>query len=198
MKNLSLLFTVAVCLSAFTFIGGGYEVGDKVEDFSLKNIDGKNVSLSDYKDAKGYILIFTCNSCPYSVAYEDRIISLHNDLAPKGYPVIAINPNDVKRSPKDSYDLMIKRAEEKGFTFPYLYDETQEVTRRFGATNTPHVYVVDKDLEVKYIGAIDNNVKDGSKADKKYVRDAVNSLINGNTIQTEKTKAIGCTIKWAS
>lgn len=198
MKNF--LIISLLCFLNLSFIAeeNGYQVGDKAADFSLKNVDGKMVSLSSYSDAKGYIVVFTCNSCPYSVMYEDRIIALYNKYASKGFPVIAINPNDVKKSPKDSYELMKERAKEKGFPFAYLYDDTQSITKKYGATNTPHVYVLDKKMEVKYIGAIDNNTKDAEAADKKYVEAAVDALLNGEKISTTKTKAIGCTIKWAS
>lgn len=198
MKKYVFLTLISLFALAFTLDKGGYEVGDKASDFSLKNVDGKMVSLASYEDAKGYIVVFTCNSCPYSVAYEDRIIELHNKYAPKGYPVIAINPNDDEKSPKDSYDLMKVRAKEKNFPFAYVYDDTQSITKSYGATNTPHVYVLDKDRTVKYIGAIDNNTRDASAADKKYVEDAVDALIKSKEVPTKKTKAIGCTIKWAS
>lgn len=199
MKNLVALLTILFITCAFMpSSDGGYGLGEKVEDFSLKNVSGEMVSLSSYKDAKGYIVIFTCNSCPYSVAYEDRIIALHEKYASKGFPVIAINPNDSEKSPKDSYELMIKRSKEKSFPFAYLYDETQDVTKKFGATNTPHVYVLDENKVIKYIGAIDNNTRDAKAADKKYVEEAVNSLLNDKEVSVEKTKAIGCTIKWAS
>lgn len=183
-------------------IGDGLKVGDQAMDFKLKNVDGEMVSLAGNGEAKGYILIFTCNTCPYSVAYEDRIIALNNTYAPKGFPVVAVQPNDSQRSPGDSFDKMKTRAKEKGFNFPYLLDETQEVTRTYGATNTPHVYVLDRKsgdkFVIEYIGAIDNNSRDADAADKHYVEDAVDSIIKGKSIETTKTKAIGCTIKWAS
>ncbi len=198
MKRL-LIFGFAVLLSlAFKNDESGYEVGDKAIDFNLKNVDGKMVSLKNYEDAKGYIVIFTCNSCPYSIAYEDRIIELQNKYADKGFPVIAINPNDDKKSPKDSFSKMKERAKEKSFNFAYVYDDTQEITKTYGATNTPHVYVLDADRTVHYIGAIDNNTKSAADADKKYVEDAVNALLEGKKVPIDKTKAIGCTIKWAS
>jgi peroxiredoxin len=181
----------------FTF-AGGYEVGDKAADFKLKNIDGKMVSLADYKEAKGFVVIFTCNSCPYSVAYEDRIIELDKKYKPKGYPVIAINPNDPAVQPKDSYDLMQKRASEKGFTFPYLFDEGQKVYPLYGATRTPHVYLLNKESEalvVKYIGAIDNNYADENAADEKFLGNALDAVIAGKQPSTDFTKAIGCSIK---
>jgi thiol-disulfide isomerase/thioredoxin len=156
------------------------------------------ISMDSYENAKGFMIIFTCNTCPYSVAYEDRIIALHEKYANKGVPVIAINPNDDEKSPKDSFDKMKVRAEEKGFSFPYVYDETQEITKAYGATNTPHVYVLDADGIVKYIGAIDNNTKSAEDANKKYVENAVDAVLQGNEVPEKKTKAIGCTIKWAS
>ena len=103
----------------------GYQPGDVVADFSLMNVDGNKVTLNHFKDAKGSIVIFTCNHCPFSKAYEDRIIALHKKYAHKGYPVIAINPNDPQREPEDSYENMQKRAKEKKFPFPYLFDATQ-------------------------------------------------------------------------
>ncbi len=178
---------------------GGYEVGDKAGDFTLKNVDGKMVSLTDYPEAKGFIVIFTCNHCPYSKLYEDRIIALDANYRDKGFPVIAINPNDPAVQPEDSYPLMQVRAREKGFTFPYLFDETQDVARAYGATRTPHVFILsmdEGDLIVKYIGAIDNNSKSAAEASEKYVEDALNALLSGNDPAVNYTRAVGCTIKW--
>ncbi|AHM58734.1 alkyl hydroperoxide reductase/ thiol specific antioxidant/ mal allergen [Flammeovirgaceae bacterium 311] len=177
---------------------GGYAVGDTARDFQLKNVDGKMVSLADYKNAKGYILVFTCNTCPFSEMYEDRIIALHHKFAAKGYPLIAINPNDEEEESGDSYENMIERAKEKGYRFPYVQDKIQEIARAYGATNTPHVYVLDKDRKVVYIGAIDNNARDAASADKFYVEDAIKAIENNKEPDITKTKAIGCTIKWAS
>jgi peroxiredoxin len=177
---------------------GGYQVGDKAADFKLKNIDGKWVSLGDYKDAKGFIVIFTCNHCPYAKAYEDRIVALDKKYAPEGFPVIAINPNDATAYPDDSYENMQKRAKEKGFTFPYLYDEQQTVYPQYGATRTPHIFILAKagdEMTVEYIGAIDDNYEDASKVTNKYVENAVDALLAGNKPEVTSTKAIGCSIK---
>lgn len=198
MKKLSLLI-LSIVLYGTTLLASGYEVGDKANAFSLKNIDGKMVSLNDYNDAKGFIVIFTCNHCPYSVKYEDRIIALDKKYRMKGYPVIAINSNDPVKQPEDSYPLMQKRAKDKNFLFPYLFDETQEVATEYGASRTPHVYVLQKengDLLVKYIGAIDNNVKSEQLADEKYAENAVDALLAGNDPKVSYTKAVGCTVKW--
>lgn len=177
----------------------GYEVGDTVSDFSLKNIDGKKVAMADYNDAKGFIVTFTCNHCPYAKLYEQRIIDLHNKYASKGYPVIAINPNDAMKEPADSYPKMQARAEEKGYPFPYLHDETQAIAKAFGATRTPHVYILKKEgkeLKVKYIGAIDDNPRNAEDASELFVSDAIDSLLGGKEIKKTHTKAIGCSIKW--
>ena len=196
MKTIAITFVLYLIASlAFT---QGYKVGDLATDFKLKNVDGKMISLSDYKDAKGFIVIFTCNHCPYSVAYENRIIELDKMFRSKGYPVIAINPNDDKTYPEDSYENMILRSNEKGFMFPYLYDEDQKIYPQYGATRTPHVFVLkreEKGLIVKYIGAIDNNHVNASAATAKYVQNAVNALLAGKDPDPSTTKAIGCSIK---
>lgn len=200
LKILSALLVIAV-ITAFTInntTSKGYKVGDYADDFSLKNIDNKMVSMADYKDAKGFIVIFTCNQCPYSKMYENRIIGLDNKFKSKGYPVIAINPNDPAASLGDDFASMQQRAEIKGFTFPYLFDEGQKVYPKYGATRTPHVYLLNKDsegLKVAYIGAIDNNARDQESVSERYVEDAVNALLTGSEIKNTNTKAIGCSIK---
>ncbi|MBU3698749.1 MAG: thioredoxin family protein [Candidatus Kapabacteria bacterium] len=179
--------------------GDGVAVGDVAPDFKLMNVDGRMVELSDYKTKKGAIIVFTCNHCPYSIKYEDRIIQLHEAFAPLGFPVIAINPNDATKVPEDSFENMKVRASEKKFRFPYLVDESQQVAKAYGAKRTPHVYVVFNTAEgpsVQYIGAIDDNASDASAVETKFVRDAVTSLIDGKLPSTSLTKAIGCTIKW--
>ncbi|WP_235296691.1 thioredoxin family protein [Portibacter marinus] len=189
-----LLLTASVLISA-TIPGDGYKIGDTATDFELKNVNGEMVSLSDYPDAKGYIVIFTCNECPYAKMYEDRINDLNNKYASQGYPVIAIMPNDPNIQPGDSYENMQQRAESKGFTFPYLIDEGQEVFPQYGASKTPHVFLLNADKVVKYIGAIDNNARDAASADQKYVEDAIQALEAGNDPDPATTKAIGCGIK---
>lgn len=184
--------------SVFTNPNTGYKVGDIATDFSLKNIDGKMVSLSNFKDAKGFIVIFTCNTCPYAVAYEDRIEALNKKYASKGYPVVAIMPNNTDVKPGDNMEAMQARAKAKGFTFPYLMDEGQKIYPQYGATKTPHVYVLQKTSkgnEVKYIGAIDDNYQDASAVNTKYVESAVDALLTGKEIKEKETRAIGCSIK---
>ena len=176
----------------------GYNIGDAVTDFSLKNIDGNMVSLSDYEDDKGVILIFTCNHCPYAVMYEDRINDLHNTFAAKGYPVLAINPNDPAVVPEDDMAGMKQRAAEKGFKFPYLFDEGQKIYPVFGATRTPEVYLLKNEggkMVVAYSGAIDDNHKNADAVKAKYVEDAIEAVTNDKDPDPNFTKAVGCTIK---
>ncbi len=199
LKTTLLAATLFLSLAALT--SANYGPGDTVADFKLKNVDGKFVSLSDFKDAKGVIIIFDCNTCPFSKAYNERILALDGKYSGKGFPVVAINSNDPAVSPGDSYEEMVAHAKSKGYKFPYLFDETQEVAKAFGATNTPHVFVLKKDgnkFSVAYTGAIDNNARDAAEANKKYVEEAVESLMAGKKVDNNKTKAIGCTIKWKS
>lgn len=189
------LATVAFMMS-FAFPVEGLEVGDKATDFSLMSTSGEKVSLSDYPDAKGYIVIFTCNHCPYSVMYEDRIIDIHNKWADKGFPVIAINPNDPEVQPKDGFAEMKVRAEEKNFQFPYLFDDGQKVYPAYGASRTPHVFILDSDRVVQYIGAIDDNARDAASAQMNYVDNAVMAISEGKDVDPSFTKAIGCSIKY--
>ena len=214
MKNIKTFVTAAIIgLSSLSFTAinknneepkqkvsssKGYEVGDAAADFKLKNIDGKMVSLSDFKKAKGFIVVFTCNHCPYAKKYEDRIVALDKKYKDAGYPMIAINPNDPNVQPEDGFQQMITRAKEKGFTFPYLVDEGQKVYPQYGATKTPHVFILQKEGSkniVKYIGTIDNNYENPNDVSDYYVQDAVNQLLKNEPVKTEKTVAIGCTIK---
>jgi peroxiredoxin len=196
MKRLLLQFLIILASPAV--FAGGINVGEKAEDFRLKNVDGKFVSLSDYKDAKGFVVVFTCNHCPYAKAYQDRLIAIDKKYKKLGFPVIAINSNDDKIVPADSFDEMVKRARQKGFTFPYLRDEDQKVVTAYGAERTPHIYLLNKEkneLVVRYIGAIDDNYKDPDAVSERYLVNAIDALLNGNLPDPSFTKAIGCTIK---
>lgn len=207
MKRTFILIIGVMAVIAVLFINAsepiaGYGVGDYAKDFKLENIDGKSVSLSDYDNAKGFIVVFTCNTCPYAKAYESRIIDLDKNYASKGFPVVAINPNDISQQPGDSMDEMKKRAKNKGYSFPYLRDDSQEVAKAFGATKTPHVYVLNKEaadkFKVEFIGAIDDSPNDPSDVSETYVEDAINAILSGNKPSITEKRAIGCTIKWKS
>ena len=217
MKKL-LLVSMALALVSFTGLSGsdngsvsktvettevtGVKVGDKAPYFNLKNIDGKEYSFDNIKDGngnqpKGYIVIFTCNTCPVAKANEERIIQLHNTYASKGYPVVAIQPNDPAVQPGDSFEAMKTNAREKGFEFLYLFDDGQEVYPKYGATKTPEVYLVDSKLTVRYHGAIDDNARDEDSVKEKFLENAIESLENGSNPKPAETKAVGCGIKTA-
>jgi len=201
MKTIKTILVLAVFALATAFTIGpdnGYRVGDAASDFALENVDGKMVSLADYPDAKGYIVVFTCNTCPYSVANEDRINALDKKYKSKGYPVIAINPNDPAAVSDESMEKMKVRASEKGFTFPYLLDVGQKVYPKYGATKTPHVYILKKSKGkniVRYIGAIDDSSRNPDNVSEKFVENAVDALLTGKKVSKTYTRAIGCSIK---
>ncbi|MEP2936985.1 MAG: thioredoxin family protein [Gilvibacter sp.] len=206
-KNLSILgiYAFALIFGAMSFtekdttiLSGGYDIGDTVTDVNLKDVNGDMVSFANYDQAKGFIVIFTCNTCPYAVASEDRINALDAEFKDKGYPVIAINPNNPDIQADDTYELMQRKAKEKNFSFPYLYDESKSVYAQFGATKTPHVYILQKEsdkLVVKYIGAIDDSVRNAAGVTKRFAADAVNALLDGKEVPLTKTRAIGCSVK---
>jgi peroxiredoxin len=197
---LAVLFLFSTLSSSVSsFAADGYKIGDVATNFSLKNVDGTMISLANYPDAKGMIVVFTCNHCPYAKAYESRIIGLHKEFAAKGYPVVAINPNDPAAYPEDSFENMVKRAKEKSYPFAYVLDEKQDVAKAFGATRTPHIFLLKKNADkyqVAYIGAIDDNSEDAKAVKEKYVETAIAALIAGKTPATTMTKAVGCGIKW--
>ena len=195
MKKFGIVALLALVIMSFSSLPAGYKVGDKATDFKLKSVDGKMYSMADYKDVKGFIVVFTCNHCPFAVKYEDRIVALAKKYKSLGYELIAINPNDPAAQPEDSFDLMKVRAKEKGFTFPYLFDEGQKVYPQYGATKTPHVFLLDKSLTVKYIGAIDDNVDDAAAVKERYLENAIAALEKNQEANPSMTKAIGCSIK---
>ncbi len=200
MKKLIYTFLGLTSLALMAFMAPnhgdhGYHIGDVATDFELKGTDDAMHSLSEFEEANGYIVIFTCNHCPYSKAYEDRIIELQNEYGPQGYPVIAINPNDPAVNGEDSFEKMKVRAAEKGFNFPYLFDDGQKIFPQYGATRTPHAFLLDKNRVVKYIGAIDDNVYKPEKVEQRYLANAIEALKSGEAPNPSTTKAIGCTIK---
>lgn len=199
MKVIALISLLA--LTAYSVPdGSGYQVGDYVTDFNLIGTDDQMHSLSSIDNALGYFVIFTCNTCPFAVDNEDRIMALHAQYGPLGFPVVAINSNDPDRVPGDSFEAMKQRAADKGFEHLYLFDETQEVAQAFGASRTPQVYLLLKSTSgtaVKYIGAIDDSPRQPGNVTQTYAADAVDALMDGNDPDPNFIKAIGCSIKWA-
>ena len=172
------------------------DIGKPGPGFSLKGVDGRVHSLDDYADKTAVVVVFTCNHCPTAVEYEDRLIELQADYAPKGVQLIAINPNEDKGHPTDSYEHMIQRAKEKGFNFPYLRDDTQEVARAYGAVRTPHVFLLDAERNVVYQGRIDDNAKDPGAVERRDLRDALDEVLAGKPVSVPVTVAVGCSVKW--
>ena len=184
----------------------GLEIGDEAPDFRLMGVDGKEHSLSDYGDAKVLVVVFTCNHCPTAQAYEDDIQALHYTYKEKGVQVVAISPNDPLAvrldelgysDVNDSLEDMQVRAAEQGFSFPYLYDgDTQKVSRAYGPVSTPHVFVFDEGRKLQYRGRIDDNEKAG-KTKKFETRDAIEALLAGKQPKVQRTKTMGCSVKWS-
>ncbi|WP_460950708.1 thioredoxin family protein [Spirosoma daeguense] len=177
----------------------GYNLGDVVANFQLKSLDSREVSLSNYQTQKGLIVVFTSNHCPFAKAYEDRIIALDRKFAPQGYPVLAIMPNDPAAYEDDTFEQIKTRAQEKAYPFAYTIDDTQQVTRTFGATRTPQVYVLNQHeghFVLEYVGTVDDNPQDNANVQRRYVDEAVTNLLAGRPVQTPITKPIGCAIKW--
>ncbi|MEM4311926.1 MAG: thioredoxin family protein [Nitrososphaerales archaeon] len=172
------------------------KVGDKVIGFNLKGVDGKFYRLEDFKGKRAIAIAFTCNHCPYVKAYEDRMIAIQRDYESKGFQLIAINSNDDKKYPEDSFENMVIRAKKKGFNFPYLRDETQKVVSSYGAQVTPEIFLLDENFIVRYHGAIDDNYSDPKKVKRHYLREAIEALLSNKKVPIEETRAIGCTIKW--
>ena len=177
----------------------GYNIGDVVGGFSLPNVDGRRVSLSDFADRQGLIVVFTSNHCPFSKAYEARLVALGQQFGPQGFPLVAINANDAAAYDEDSFENMKTRAAAAGFTFPYLNDDTQQVARAFGATRTPHAFVLQRQggqFRVRYIGAIDDNSQDPAGVSHRYVEEAVGNLLQGKPVMLSVSRPVGCAIQW--
>ncbi len=180
-------------------VAADYGIGDIVANFQLRSVDGRTVSLSDFNNQKGVIVVFTCNHCPFSKAYEDRVGALNSKFAGQGYPVVAINPSDPKSYEDDNFDRLRDHVNAKGHNYPYLVDDSQTVARAFGANRTPQVYVLQNNggkFTVRYIGTLDDNPQDPGSVRKRYVEDAVSNLLAGKPVTVTTTRAIGCAIKW--
>jgi peroxiredoxin len=197
MKKLIVILLIVICFDIQAQITT-IAAGQTAPDFKLRNVDNNEISFASFPDAKGFIVVFTCNTCPVSKAYEQRIIALNNKFASAGYPVIAINPNDPDVSRGDSFEKMQDLAKAKKYPFPYLFDKGQVITNLYGARNTPHLFVVSKTTQgnmVVYTGAIDNDPEESNASPEKYVEQVVGSLVKGEKPSLSSTRAIGCTVK---
>ncbi|MBS1252334.1 MAG: Thiol-disulfide oxidoreductase ResA [Anaerolineales bacterium] len=171
------------------------EIGDRAIGFELPNVRNGSVSLDDYSDQEAVVVLFTCNHCPYVQAWEDRLVQIANDYSDRGVEFAAINANDAEKYPADSPDAMRQRAEEKKYPFPYLYDESQEVARAYGAERTPEVFLFDTAGNLRYHGAPDDNYE-ASQMETPYLRDALDAVLAGEDVPLAQTSPVGCTIKW--
>jgi peroxiredoxin len=168
-------------------------IGDVAPEWiELAGVDGKPHSLAEYKDAKAVVVVFTCNHCPVAKAYEERLVALQKDYQAKGVQVVAICVN---QEAADSLEAMKKRSDDVGFNFPYLKDPTQKAGRDYGATCTPHVFLLDKDRKVAYMGAIDNSTK-ADKVEKQHLRAALDAVLAGKQPETPVTRQVGCGIRY--
>ena len=172
-------------------------LGSPAPDFDLPGVDGRNYSLASFRDRPVLVVVFSCNHCPYVKLYEDRMVSIQRDYAGRGVQFVAINSNDDKAYPEDSFPEMVKRSKEKGFNFPYLRDESQKAVEAYGGVCTPHVFAFDGDRKLRYRGRIDDS-KEASKVTTHDLRNALDDLLGGRGVRVPDTKPFGCSIKWYS
>ena len=193
-KNIFAFFSISII---FLFISATLIPVKTVEDFSLKNVDGKIISLKDYPNAKGFIVVFTCNHCPFAKLYPPRFNALNTQYEKLNVPLIAISSTDTVVYEEDTYFKMVKKAKKEHFNFPYLYDATQSVAKMFGADKTPHAFVIWKENAqwvIKYSGAIDDNGAEPNLVKNPYVAKAVDALLEGKLVDIPETRSIGCQI----
>ncbi len=170
-------------------------LGSPAPDFELDGVDGKKHSIGSFAKSSVFVVIFSCNHCPYVQAYEDRMVSIQRDYAAKGVQLVAINANDEKAYPEDGYPQMVKRAKDKGFNFPYIRDPDQKVAEAYGAVCTPHVFAFDKERKLRYRGRIDDS-RDSLKVKTHDLRNAIEDLLAGRDVSEPETRPFGCSIKW--
>lgn len=173
----------------------GLPLGSSAADFQLKGVDGKTHGLKSFSDKKALVVVFSCNHCPYVQAYEERMVQLQKDYSERGVTLVAINSNDDSGYPEDSYPNMIKRAKERGFNFPYLRDDTQDIAKKYGAICTPHVFAFDQQRRLQYKGRIDDN-RNPESVKTKDLRNALDAILAGHKPSVQETRPFGCSVKW--
>ena len=174
----------------------GMTVGTTAPAFSLPGVDGESWSLDSFADAELLLVVFTCNHCPYAIANEDRLIEIQNDYGDKGLRMVAISPNDAEKYPDDSFDEMKKRAADKAFPFPYLYDEGQDVARSYDAACTPDLFLFDRDRKLVYNGRVDDNWQEPGRVTRQDLRAVLDAALEGRSVDFEHVPSMGCSIKW--
>jgi peroxiredoxin len=171
----------------------GFSIGDQAPHFELPDTGGKKHSLAD--GAAATVVVFTCNHCPYALAWHDRIASVARDYADRGVRVLAINSNDAERYPRDSYEAMVERVSKEDWPMPYLHDQSQEVAHAYGAKTTPDVFLLDEQGRLRYRGAPDEDYDDPSK-DAAWLRVALDAVLSDRPPEPAETDPVGCSIKW--
>jgi len=174
----------------------GLALGSSIIDFAIRGVDGKTYEPRSFADKKALVVVFSCNHCPYVQAYETRMVELQQDYQHSGVTLVAINSNDETGYPEDSFSNMVKRAREKGFNFPYLRDETQDIARRYGAICTPHCFAFDNKRVLHYKGRIDDNWRNPEQVKTPDLRNALDAILVGKAPTVQETRPYGCSIKW--
>jgi len=190
---------ILIPIMGLTFLlAGELEIGSTMplKDLELADISGKNITLATAKGDAGTLVVFSCNTCPWVIRWEDRYVSLANTYAQKGIGMIAVNSNAARFGGEDSLEEMLEHAKNNGYNFPYAQDPESELASAFGATKTPHIYLFDGDDKLVYRGAIDDNAKNAKKVDEPFLANAIDALLAGNPINPQTTKALGCSIKF--
>jgi peroxiredoxin len=190
---------ILIHIIGFTFLlAGELEIGSTMplKDLELADISGKNITLANAKGEAGTLVVFSCNTCPWVIRWEDRYVSLANTYAQKGIGMIAVNSNAARFGGEDSLEEMVEHAKNNRYNFPYAQDPESELASAFGATKTPHIYLFDGDDKLVYRGAIDDNAKNAKKVDEPFLANAIDALLAGNPINPQTTKALGCSIKF--
>lgn len=172
------------------------ELSQSAPDFRLLATDGRSYSLADFQNAGVLVIAFTCNHCPYVVKSEERILAFDRDYKTKGVQLVCINSNAETTYQDDDFPHMVERARERGFTFPYLHDESQEVALAFGALRTPHYFVFDGKRKLRYTGRMDDNPRNPGLETTQELRDAVDALLSGKEVEVPLSNPIGCNVKW--
>ena len=190
---------ILIPIMGLTFLlAGELEIGTTMplKDLELADISGKNMTLANVKGDAGTLVVFSCNTCPWVIRWEDRYVSLANTYAQKGIGMIAVNSNAARFGGEDSLEEMLEHAKNNGYNFPYAQDPESELASAFGATKTPHIYLFNGDDKLVYRGAIDDNAKNAKKVDVPFLANAIDALLAGNPINPQTTKALGCSIKF--
>ena len=190
---------ILIPIMGLTFLlAGELEIGSTMplKDLELADISGKNITLANAKGDAGTLVVFSCNTCPWVIRWEDRYVSLANTYIQKGIGMIAVNSNAARFGGEDSLEEMVEHAKNNGYNFPYAQDPESELASAFGATKTPHIYLFNGDDKLVYRGAIDDNAKNAKKVDEPFLANAIDALLAGNPINPQTTKALGCSIKF--